>query len=79
MRKLLPVAALVALSMPAVAQDTPTRVTPDALVWKENAAFPKGVHIATVVGDPSKTGDVVVLRIKFSAKFSNAPTYSSLF
>jgi hypothetical protein len=43
-----------------MAQDTLTRVTPDALTWKENSAFPKGVQIATLVGDPTKAGDVVV-------------------
>ena len=60
MRKLLMIAGLVALSLPAMAQDTPARVTPDALAWKENPAFPKGVQIATVVGDQTKAGDVVV-------------------
>src|SRR5216117_3736039 len=67
MRKLLVVAGVVAFSLPAMAQDTPTRLTPDALTWKENPAFPKGVQIATLVGDPTKAGEVVVLRIKFPA------------
>jgi hypothetical protein len=69
MRKLLMVAGVVAFSLPAMAQDTPMRVTPDALTWKENPAFPKGVQIATLVGDPTKAGDVVVLRIKFPLTF----------
>jgi hypothetical protein len=69
MRKLLVVAGVVAFSLPAIAQDTPTRVTPDALTWKENPAFPKGVQIATLVGDPTKAGDMVVLRIKFPRTF----------
>ena len=73
MRKLLVVASLVALSLPAMAQETQTRVTPDALVWKENAAFPKGVLIATLVGDQTKAGDVVVLRIKFPPNFQMPP------
>src|SRR6059058_2152446 len=73
MRKLLVVAGVVAFSLPAMAQDTPTRVTPDALTWKENPAFPKGVQIATLVGDPTKAGDVVVLRIKFPANFQMPP------
>jgi hypothetical protein len=68
MIKLLMVAAvLIAFSSSAMAQETETRVTPDALTWKENPAFPKGVQIATLVGDPTKTGDVVVMRIKFPA------------
>jgi len=57
----------------ATAQETEMRVTPDALTWKENPAFPKGVQIATVVGDPTKAGDVVVLRIKFPPNFQMPP------
>jgi hypothetical protein len=41
---------MLAFSLPAMAQDTPMRVTPDGLTWKENPAFPKGVQIATLVG-----------------------------
>jgi hypothetical protein len=52
-----------------MAQDKLMQVTPDALTWNENPAFPKGVKIATPVGDPAKAGDVVVLRIKFPANF----------
>src|SRR2546421_8649234 len=73
MRKLLMIVSLVAFSVPVMAQDTPTRVTPDELSWKENPAFPKGVQVATVVGDPTKAGDVVVLRIKFPANFDMPP------
>src|SRR5262249_13331647 len=54
MGKLLVLAGVVAFSLPAIAQDTLTRVTPDAVMWKENPAFPKGVLIATLVGDPTK-------------------------
>ena len=49
------------------------RVTPDALAWKQNPAFPKGVQIATLVGDPTKAGDMVVLRIKFPPNFQMPP------
>jgi quercetin dioxygenase-like cupin family protein len=65
--------ALIALSTPAMAQDKEMRATPDELIWKENPAFPKGVQIATVVGDPTKAGDVVVLRIKFPPNFQMPP------
>jgi len=58
MRNFLVVAGMLTFSLPAMAQDTPMRVTPDALTWKENPAFPKGVQIATLVGDPTKAGDV---------------------
>ena len=73
MRKLLVTAWFIAFSIPAMAQDTPTRVTPDALAWKENPAFPKGVLIATLVGEPTKAGDVVVQRIKFPPNFQMPP------
>ncbi|HVR16985.1 MAG TPA: hypothetical protein VMS25_11550 [Candidatus Limnocylindrales bacterium] len=57
MKKLiLTAASLIALSISAMGQDTLTRVTPEALTWKDNSAFPKGVQIATVVGDPTKAG-----------------------
>jgi quercetin dioxygenase-like cupin family protein len=74
MKKLLvATAACIAFSTIAIAQETEMRVTPAALTWKENPAFPKGVEIATLVGDPSKAGDVVVLRIKFPANFQMPP------
>jgi quercetin dioxygenase-like cupin family protein len=73
MRKFFVIASLIAFSLPAMAQDTPMQVTPDALAWKENAAFPKGVQIATLVGDQTKTGDMVVLRIKFPPNFQMPP------
>jgi hypothetical protein len=67
MKKFLVAAALIAFASSAMAQGDMklTRLTPDALVWKDNPAFPKGIQIATVVGDPMKAGEVVVLRIKF--------------
>ena len=73
MKTLWVAAVLIALSSPATAQDKEMRVTPDALTWKENPAFPKGVQIATLVGDPTKAGDVVVLRIKFPPNFQMPP------
>jgi len=73
MRKLLAFTALVAISLPAAAQNTPTRIAADDITWKENSAFPKAVRIATLVGDPTKAGDAVVMRIKFPANFQMAP------
>ena len=70
---LLATAAFLTFSTAAIAQETETRATPDALTWKENPAFPKGVQIATLVGDPTKAGDVVVLQIKFPANFQMPP------
>jgi quercetin dioxygenase-like cupin family protein len=48
-------------------------IMPDAIKWTENAAFPKGIQIATLVGDPTKTGETVVQRIKFPANFTMPP------
>src|SRR6266850_6627969 len=73
MKKLLVAAALIAFASSAMAQHALTRVTPDALTWKDNPAFPKGIQTATLVGDPTKTGEVVVLRIKFPANFQMPP------
>lgn len=73
MKSLLVAATLIALSGPVIAQDKETRITPDALAWKENPAFPKGVLIATLVGDPTKSGEAVVLRIKFPPNFQMPP------
>ena len=76
MRVLL-LAALMAFASSAMAQDGVklTRVTPDALTWKDNPAFPKGIQIATLVGDQTKAGEVVVLRIKFPAN-SHIPPHT---
>ena len=40
----------------AVAQDIShtSVITPDAVKWTENPAFPKGIQIATLIGDPTK-------------------------
>jgi hypothetical protein len=72
-KMLLTATGLIALSIPAMAQNAEVRVTPNALVWTENPAFPKGVQIATLVGDPTKSGEVVVLRIKFPPNFQMPP------
>ena len=69
MKKLLVAAAFIAFASSAMGQDTPMRATPDALTWKDNPAFPKGIQIATVVGDPTKAGEIVVQRIKFPPNF----------
>lgn len=48
-------------------------MAPDALKWHSNPAFPKGVMVATLVGDPTKAGDTVVLRLKFPPHFTMPP------
>ncbi len=75
MKKLLILAALTALSGSALAQDAmkPTMVTPDALTWKDNPARPKGAQTAVLLGDPTKTGEVVVVRVKLPANYAVPP------
>jgi quercetin dioxygenase-like cupin family protein len=73
MKELLLAAALIAFSSSAMAQEKEMRITPDALTWKENPAFPKGVQIANLIGDPTKAGEVVVVRVKFPANFQMPP------
>ena len=46
---------------------------PQALAWSDNPAFPKGIQLATLVGDASKAGETVVLRIKFPPHFTMPP------
>ena len=53
-------------------------IAPDAVKWTENPAFPKGIQIATLVGDPTKAGETVVQRIKFPPKLYNAAAHPSL-
>jgi quercetin dioxygenase-like cupin family protein len=48
-------------------------IAPEALVWRSDPAFPEGVRIARLVGDPTKAGETVVLRLKFPANFQMPP------
>src|SRR4051794_37244141 len=59
----------------AVAQDTrhTSVIMPDALTWRNNPAFPKDVQIAALVGDQTKSGETVVLRLKFPPNFVMPP------
>jgi quercetin dioxygenase-like cupin family protein len=75
MKALFVLASLFVLTAGAAAQEGRHTevVLPQALEWKENPAFPKGIQISTLVGDPAKPGDVVVLRIKFPPNFMMPP------
>ena len=75
MRTLLLSIGLLLIGGSAVAEDATHSnvIKPDALIWKDNPTFPKGVQIATLVGDPNKSGDTVVLRIKFPPNFQMPP------
>ena len=75
MKTLLLSTTLVLLVGGAVADDTrhTNVITHDAVKWTENPAFPKGIQIATLVGDPTKAGETVVQRIKFPPNFTMPP------
>lgn len=74
-KRLLIFAAVLALAGAALAQDAMKviRVTPDALTWKDNPNIPKGAQVAVLQGDPTKSGDVVVQRVKFPANYKVPP------
>jgi quercetin dioxygenase-like cupin family protein len=74
MRKLLLLAALIALSGSALAQDAmkATRVKPDEVTWKANPFLPTGAQFAVLVGDPTKA-EVVVQRVKFPPNYKIPP------
>jgi len=75
MKKLLTFVALIAFAVSASAQDVMkvTLVKPDALAWKDNPSIPKGAHVAVLVGDPTKAGEVVVQRVKLPANYKVPP------
>ena len=75
MRKLLVSATVIALAGSAFAQDAmkSTIVTPDALTWKDNPALPKGAQYAILLGDRTKTGEMVVQRNRFPAHYQIPP------
>ncbi len=74
MKKLLIFAAVIAVVGSVSAQDAMKviRVTPDALVWKDNPNIPKGAQVAVLQGDPTKA-EVVVQRVKFPANYKVPP------
>jgi quercetin dioxygenase-like cupin family protein len=75
MKKLLILAALIAVAGSALAQDAMkvTLVKPDALTWKDNPNLPKGAQSAALLGDPTKAGEVVVTRVKLPANYKVPP------
>ena len=75
MKKLLILAALIAVAGSALAQDAMqvTLVKPDALTWKDNPNLPKGAQGAVLLGDPTKAGEVVVTRLKLPANYKVPP------
>ena len=75
MKKSLLFAALIVLAGAALAQEAMkvTVAKPDALTWKDNPNLPKGAQSATLLGDPTKAGEVVVTRVKLPANYKVPP------
>ena len=76
MKRLLILAAVIAMVGSASGQDAmkvTIMVKPDALAWKDNPAIPKGGQVTILVGDPTKTGDVIVQRVKLPANYQVPP------
>jgi quercetin dioxygenase-like cupin family protein len=75
MKKLLIAAMLLGVAGLVGAQDIMkvTLVKPDALEWKENPNIPKGAHVAVLIGDPTKAGEVIVQRVKLPANYQVPP------
>jgi quercetin dioxygenase-like cupin family protein len=71
MKKLLIFAAVIAVVGSASAQDVMkvTLVKPESLTWKDNPALPKGAQSVTLLGDPTKAGEMVVTRTKLPANY----------
>jgi quercetin dioxygenase-like cupin family protein len=75
MNALLIFASLFLIAGSTMAQDArhTNVIAPEALTWSGNPAFPRGVQIATLVGDPTKSGETVVQRIRFPPNFQMPP------
>jgi quercetin dioxygenase-like cupin family protein len=74
MKKLLISAALIALAGAAFAQHAAvTMIKPDALKWADVPVLPKGAQTATLVGDPTKAGELYVVRLKVPANYQVPP------
>src|ERR1700761_15737 len=63
------IALMAMLMLPALvcsvsAQTVTKTLSAGDISWTTNPAMPKGIQSATLIGDPSKTGDVVVQRVK---------------
>jgi quercetin dioxygenase-like cupin family protein len=73
-KKLLILAAFVALMGSALAQDAMMGIVvkPDALIWKDNLALPKGAQVTTILGDPTKA-EMVVQRVKLPPNYQIPP------
>ena len=53
-KQLLIAAAFIAIASSGMAQDKHVQVTADAVAWKDNPAFPKGVQTASALALSAK-------------------------
>lgn len=75
MKRCLIAAALILLAGAAAAHDAAhdaKELTPDAMTFEDNPAFPKGAQTVVVYGDPSKPG-LFILRAKFPPNYVVPP------
>jgi quercetin dioxygenase-like cupin family protein len=75
MKRLFIFVVLIAFASSALAQDVMkvTLVKPDALTWKDNPNLPKGAQSVTLLGDPTKAGQMVVNRTKLPPNYRVPP------
>jgi quercetin dioxygenase-like cupin family protein len=74
MKKIIIAAAVIALAGAAWAQHAADiTIKPDTLKWVDVPALPKGAQTATLVGDPTKPGELYVIRLKFPANYQVPP------
>ena len=89
MKKTLFATAMIAMAGSAMAQTThpgaaghdmkPQMVPADAtLRWMPSAVLPKGAEGAVLIGDPAKSGEIVIVRTKFPANYL-APAHTHPF
>ena len=65
--------ALIALAASASAQDAVTTIRSDDLKWEDSPSLPKGAQRVTLIGDPTKAGEVVVSRSKLPPNYVVPP------
>ncbi|HYL26530.1 MAG TPA: cupin domain-containing protein [Candidatus Nitrosotalea sp.] len=77
-RVFLTIATCAALTAAAVADPSPTIVTPETAKWQQGTGAFKGVQIATLVGDPSVAGGYYAYLIKMPDGIRVAPHFHGM-
>ena len=65
--------AIIALAGSAIAQDMKMIPAHEPLKWVDSSALPKGAQGVVLIGDPTKSGEIVVVRTKFPANYLAPP------